>query len=116
HLLEKGGTSVRTFTDVGKFHPLWMSRIDGDKEKPYSELRVYRRQDLPKLYAHDGACVTVRADVLDESRNHLDDNFAFMGDDRRAVIQERDVTVEIDTPYDLLLAEAILSGKTAPAS
>lgn len=108
HLLEKGGTSVRTFVDVGKFHPLWMSKIDGDRETPYSELKVYRRQDLPRLYVHDGACVAMRADVLDESRNHPDDNFAFLGADRRAVIQERDATIEIDTPYDLLLAEAII--------
>ena len=109
HLLTKGGTSVRTFVDVGKFHPLWMSTIEGDRETPYSELTVYRRQDLPKLYIHDGACVAIRAGVLDDSRNHLDDNFAFMGDGRRGLIQERTACVEIDTPYDFLLAEAILT-------
>lgn len=109
HLLEKGGTSVRTFVDVGKCHPLWMSKIDGDREMPYSQLKAYRRQDLPKLYVHDGACVAIRADVLDESRNHPDDNFALFGSDRRAVIQEPHQTVEIDTTYDLLLAEAIIA-------
>jgi CMP-N,N'-diacetyllegionaminic acid synthase len=108
HLLKKGGTSVRTFTDVGKFHPLWMSRIEGDKESPYSELNVFRRQDLPKLYVHDGACIAIRADVLDDSRNHPEDNFALFGSDRRAVIQEAHATVEIDSQYDLLLAEAIV--------
>ena len=85
-----------------------MSKIDGDKESPYSELKVFRRQDLPKLYIHDGACIAIRADVLDESRNHLDDNFAIFGNDRRAVVQQRHATVEIDSPYDLLLAEAII--------
>jgi CMP-N-acetylneuraminic acid synthetase len=108
HLLEKGGTSVRTFVDVGKFHPAWMSRIEGDRESPYAELKAYRRQDLPKLYIHDGACVAIRAEVLDDSRNHLEDNFALFGSDRRAIIQESHRTVEIDTPYDLLLAEAII--------
>lgn len=108
HLLETGATSVRTFSDVGKFHPLWMSSIDGDRESPYSELKVFRRQDLPKLYLHDGACVAMRADVLDESRNHEDDNFCYLGGDRRAIIQESHSTIEIDSPYDLLLAEAII--------
>lgn len=108
HLLESGGTSVRTFVGVGKFHPLWMSRIEGDRETPYSELKVFRRQDLPKLYIHDGACVAIRAEVLDESRNHPDDNFAWLGGDRRAVIQESHSTIEIDSRYDLLLAEAII--------
>lgn len=109
HLLNEGGTSVRTFVDVGKFHPLWMSRMEGDRETPYRELTAYRRQDLPKLYIHDGACVAIRADVLDESRNHPDDNFAFMGNDRRGIVQEREACVEIDTPGDVLLAEAILT-------
>jgi N-acylneuraminate cytidylyltransferase len=112
HLFESGGTSVRTFVDVGKFHPLWMSKIDGDHESPYSELKVFRRQDLPKLYLHDGACVAIRADVLDESRHHPDDNFALFGADRRAIVQEHHRTVEIDTPYDLLLAEAIIAKRT----
>lgn len=110
HLADKGGTSVRTFVNVGKFHPLWMSRVDGDRETPYSQLRVFRRQDLPRLYIHDGACVAIRADVLDESRNHPEDNFAWLGSDRRAIIQEAHSTVEIDSKYDLLLAEAIVRG------
>jgi len=112
HLLRQGGTSVRTFSDVGKFHPMWMSRIEGDRETPYSELKVYRRQDLPKLYIHDGACVAIRADVLEACRERPGDNFALFGDDRRAIVQERHMTVEIDTPYDLALAEAIITGRS----
>jgi len=81
------GTSVRTFTDVGKSTRSGCPKIDGDKESPYSELKVFRRQDLPRLYIHDGACIAIRADVLDESRNRLDDNFAIFGNDRRAVVQ-----------------------------
>jgi hypothetical protein len=64
---------------------------------------------LPQLYIHDGACIAMRADVLDESHNRLDDNFAIFGGDRRAVIQERHATIEIDSPYDLLLAQAIIT-------
>jgi CMP-N-acetylneuraminic acid synthetase len=112
HLAEKGGTSVRTFVDVGKFHPLWMSKIDGDQETPYSELKVFRRQDLPKLYIHDGACVAIRAEVLDLSRNHPEDNFAWLGCDRRGIVQESHSTVEIDSRYDLMLAEAIVRSHT----
>jgi len=108
HLFEKGGTSVRTFSDVGKFHPMWMSRIEGDRETPYRELNVYRRQDLPKLFIHDGACVVMRTEVLEAARERPEDNFALFGDDRRAIVQERHSTVEIDTPYDLALAEAII--------
>jgi CMP-N-acetylneuraminic acid synthetase len=85
-----------------------MSKIEGDRETPYSELKVFRRQDLPKLYIHDGACVAIRAEVLDESRNHPEDNFAWLGGDRRAVVQESHSTIEIDSKYDLLLAEAII--------
>jgi len=116
HLLKRGGTSVRTFVDVGKYHPAWMSRIEGDRESPYSELKVFRRQDLPKLYVHDGACIAIRGDVLDDSRNHLEDNFAFFGSDRRAIIQDAHSTVEIDSPLDLFLAETIIKHRHSDAS
>ncbi len=108
HLFEKGGSSVRTFSPVGKHHPLWMSKVEGDRETPYSELTIYRRQDLPALYIHDGACVVMRTDVLEACRDRPEDNFALFGDDRRAIIQQSHETVEIDSPYDLYLAEAII--------
>ena len=99
--------SVRSFCPVGKWHPAWMSRLDGDRVVPLEPGSVHRRQDLPPLWLHDGAVVAVsRAAML---RGRVDpDPHAFFGTDRRGIQTEAGATVEIDRPCDFYLAEAVL--------
>jgi CMP-N-acetylneuraminic acid synthetase len=107
--------SVRSFCSVGKLHPAWMSRIDGDKAEAVVPGSIDRRQDLAPLYLHDGAVVAVsRASMLRGKENPRDPH-AFFGIDRRAIITEPGETVEIDHIRDLYLAEAILRERNVPA-
>jgi N-acylneuraminate cytidylyltransferase len=108
-LLQKTGCdSVRSFCPVGKWHPAWMSRIDGDKSIALSPGSVHRRQDLPSLYLHDGAVVAVSRASMIRARHRRDDPHAFFGEDRRAILTEPGETVEIDHRRDLYWAEAVL--------
>ena len=65
-LAETGCDSVRTFCPVGKWHPAWMSRLEGDgRVAALQPGSIHRRQDLPELLLHDGAVVAVsRASML----------------------------------------------------
>ena len=99
--------SVRSFCPVGKWHPAWMSRLEGDRVIPLQPGSIHRRQDLTPLWLHDGAVVAVsRASML---RARVDpDPHAFFGADRRGIQTEAGATVEIDRPCDFYLAEAAL--------
>jgi CMP-N-acetylneuraminic acid synthetase len=107
-LLHSGCDSVRTFCAVGKWHPAWMARLDGDRVQPLQTGSIHRRQDLEKLYLHDGAVVAVSRASLVAARNHRDDPHAFFGSDRRGIETAMDETVEIDHRRDLFWAEAVL--------
>jgi len=108
HLVATGADSVRTFSSTGKYHPQWMSRIEGDRVIEYEPLVAYRRQDLEPLYIHDGACVAITYEAAADSINHLDDNFCYQGHDRRGIVCADGATVEIDTSWDVYAAEAAL--------
>ena len=111
HLFTTGCDSVRTFAPTGKFHPAWMSRLDGDRVRPLRPGSVHRRQDLEPVYLHDGACVAMTRDSLLRGRTWRDDPHAMFGQKRRGVIVGEGETVEIDGERDLLLAEAVLRGR-----
>jgi len=107
-LLRTGADSVRSMSPVGKFHPDWMHRMEGDRLTPLRANSIHRRQDLEPLFYHDGAVVVVtRASLFSANK---DDPHAFFGTDRRGVISNGYV-VDIDTEMDLRLAEAILSAR-----
>jgi CMP-N-acetylneuraminic acid synthetase len=115
HLEETGCDSVRSFCPVGKWHPAWMSQLDGDRVVPLHPGSIHRRQDLTPTFLHDGAVVAVsRASMLrGELMPH--DPHAFFGVDRRAVQTEMGETIEIDHIRDLYWAEAVLRDKTGAA-
>ena len=108
HLRETRCDSVRSFSPVGKWHPAWMSRLDGDRVIPLQEGSIHRRQDLTPVFLHDGAVVAVsRASMLrGELMPH--DPHAFFGVDRRGIETEMGETIEIDHLRDLYWAEAVL--------
>jgi CMP-N-acetylneuraminic acid synthetase len=109
-LAETRCDSVRTFCSVGKWHPAWMSRLSEETAvvEPLQVGSIHRRQDLPKLFLHDGAVVAVsRASMLRGRDNPLDPH-AFFGVDRRGIRTEAGETVEIDERRDLYWAEAVI--------
>jgi CMP-N,N'-diacetyllegionaminic acid synthase len=114
-LASSGCDSVRSFCPVGKWHPNWMSRIEGDTVQAYKPGSIHRRQDLEPLYLHDGAVVASSRRIMDEAMKHREDPHAFFGRDRRGVLCEMTDTVEVDTRRDLLLAEAILNDTQSQA-
>lgn len=107
-IIATGADSVRSVARVSKQHPDWLHRLDGDCMVQYRTNSIYRRQDLEPLYYHDGAVAVVTRYALFAALEKPDNHQAFLGDDRRALIQEPDDTVDVDGPVDLLVAEAIL--------
>lgn len=108
HLVRSGGDSVRTVAPVGKMHPDWMHKLDGDRLIQYRPNSIHRRQELESVYFHDGAVIAVRRQPLLEAASDRNDPHAFFGKDRRAIIQGPHDAVDIDEPLDVLVAEAVL--------
>jgi len=103
-----GCDSVVSLCEVGKYHPQWQYRLDGDRVVNYEEPTTHLRQELPKSYLHEGAVAVIRTDVLMKSEGEEGPE-AFLGEDRRAVITQQGETVEIDSEADMVLAEFLLS-------
>jgi CMP-N,N'-diacetyllegionaminic acid synthase len=103
-----GCDSVRTFCPVGKWHPAWMSKLDGDRVEPLQPGSIHRRQDLPDLFLHDGAVVAVSRQSMLRGEAAPHDPHAFFGVDRRGIRTEMGETVEIDHQRDLYWAEVVL--------
>jgi CMP-N,N'-diacetyllegionaminic acid synthase len=103
--------SVRSFTSVGKWHPAWMCRLEGNRAESLVPGSIHRRQDLSPLYLHDGAVVAVSRESMLRGKDNPRDPHAFFGVDRRGIIVTPGSTVEIDALQDLYLAEAVLRGQ-----
>lgn len=115
-LERSGASSVRSVAPVGKLHPDWMHRLEGDRMVQYRPNSIYRRQDLDLLYYHDGAAVAVTREALFDALRTPQDAQAFLGPDRRAIVQAPEDAVDVDTPLDLLLAEAVLRWRAGGAA
>lgn len=108
HLIESRADSVRSVAPVTKQHPDWVHRLDGDRMTQFRTNSIYRRQDLEPLYYHDGAVAAVTREAMFAALETPDDHQAFLGRDRRAIVQRCEDAVDIDGPVDLFVAEAIL--------
>jgi CMP-N-acetylneuraminic acid synthetase len=113
-LEQTGCDSVRSFCPVGKWHPGWMCKLDGDHVSALRPGSIHRRQDLEPLFLHDGAVVAVSRASMLLAEEHPDDPHAFFGVDRRAIETGMGDTVEIDHQRDLYWAEAVLRSHTPP--
>jgi CMP-N-acetylneuraminic acid synthetase len=111
HLLVTKADSVRSVAPVSKQHPDWIHRLDGDKMVQFRPNSIYRRQDLEPLFYHDGAVAVVTRAALFGALQTPDDHQAFLGRDRRALIQGPEEAVDIDEPIDLYFAEAVLRAR-----
>jgi CMP-N-acetylneuraminic acid synthetase len=110
-LKRTGCDSVRSFTPVGKWHPAWMSKLEGDRVIPVQPGSIHRRQDLTPLWLHEGAVVAVTRASMLRGVDHPDDPHAFFGVDRRGMQTQPGETVEIDQLRDLYWAEAVLKDR-----
>jgi len=113
HLRRSGADSVRSVALVTKQHPDWVHRLDDDRMIQFRPNSIYRRQDLEPLYYHDGAVAVVTREALFGALKTPDDHQLFLGEDRRAIVVGSEDSVDIDSPVDLYLAEAILRAKKA---
>ncbi len=108
HLVRSGASSVRSVAPVGRHHPDWLHRLDGDRMIQFRPNSIYRRQDLEPLYYHDGAVVAVTRRALFDALRTPEDKQAFLGPDRRALVLDPRDAVDVDDAFDLLVAEAVL--------
>ncbi len=111
HLAETKADSVRSVAPVSKQHPDWIHRLKGDRMVQFRKNGIYRRQDLEPLYYHDGAVAVVTRAALFDAEKAPHDGQAFLGADRRAIIQKPEDSVDIDEALDLYLAEAVLRSR-----
>jgi CMP-N-acetylneuraminic acid synthetase len=109
-LIETGCDSVQTVEPVGRYHPYWLQKLDGDRMSKYIDNTVHRRQDLPPVYALDGCLGVVTYQALMAAAGSSNPH-AFWGQDRRAVVQKEHETVDIDALRDFFIAEAALREK-----
>ena len=104
-LCRSGADSVISFVDVGERHPARMKWIDSEgrvTDPPFAEsFEGQPRQALKKLYLRDGSIYLTRRSVLMEQDS-------IKGRDCRAWIIPAERAHNIDTPFDLMIAEQIL--------
>jgi len=106
---ETGCDSVQSVYPIEKLHPYWMKRLggrDGDELLMYEPNDVYRRQDLPPVYMLNGGVIAVtRKSLFNVDPDHP---HAFLGEERRAIVNDPEDVIDIDSRLDLRVAEAVL--------
>lgn len=106
--LEKtGADTVVSVTEVPhQFHPLSVMRLEDGWLKPYTAGPVIlRRQDKPKVFARNGPAILVmRRSVLMEKKS-------LYGEAVAPFFMAPEESVDVDTSYDLELAEYFLTKK-----
>jgi CMP-N-acetylneuraminic acid synthetase len=100
-----GADSVISFSDVGERHPARMKWIDAEgrvSDPAFAEeFEGKPRQQLNKLYLRDGSIYLTRRAVLMEQSS-------LKGADCRAWIIPEERSRNIDTPFDMQVAELVL--------
>jgi CMP-N,N'-diacetyllegionaminic acid synthase len=90
---------------VADSHPMWCFRLEEDRMRPFIEgggLHL-RSQDLPAAYVVNGALYLIAPEDLRKGRS-------FMTDDTLALKIERpEECIDIDTEWDLGMAESVLA-------
>jgi len=88
-------------------HPFWTKKVNGAgrlSEFLTLDQSYARRQDLPPAYAVNGAIYLIRRDSLLATRS-------FLGDQTYGYVMPPERSLDIDTSWDLHLADLILRNK-----
>lgn len=107
--LESGAPACVSVCEA-KASPWWMFSLDGDgRMRSFlpPEQRPARRQDLPALYALNGAVYVARVDWLRQTRS-------FLTEKTLAYVMPPERSVDIDTAFDFQLAACLIE-QTMPA-
>lgn len=121
-LVGTGADSVQSYAPVGKHHPWWTAVVEGEPEGGAVRAwdggvlnhGVFRRQDLPPAFVPDGGVLVVtRAALFGEIPGVEPGPHAFFGRDRRGVVNPEGAVTDIDSEVDLLVADAVLSGRAS---
>lgn len=114
-LTESGCDSLQSYERVGKSHPWWMVRLDGESghlspwEGDVLNHNVFRRQDLPPAYLPDGGVIALtRRSLMLEVEGAQSGPHRFFGVDRRGIVSEPGSVVDIDEEADFVRAESAL--------
>lgn len=100
-----GAGCVVSVTEASQ-HPYWMYRLDAERrlQSLIAEKHVTRRQDLPAVYAANGALYFARREWLQRQR-------AFITADTFGYVMPIERSIDIDSPFDWKLAELLLKEK-----
>ncbi|KOS66678.1 acylneuraminate cytidylyltransferase [Lysinibacillus contaminans] len=104
-LLTSGEDFCVSVTESDK-SPYWMYKIENDKMVPLlkQEKRIVRRQELPKVYALNGAVYVGKVKKLVQRKSFIDAS-------TKAYVMKFSNSLDIDTELDLLFANIILEKK-----
>jgi len=101
-------SGLRSITKAeGVKHPYWMYKIDNKQLKPFIDhidiSKYYQRQLLPECYRINGVLDIVKvSSVISDEKNLYGKNITFYELDE-------EYSVDIDTQFDLLLCEFLLT-------
>jgi len=100
---QKGALSAVSIAEISE-SPFWMyHRLNNMCLQPLipNRAEILRRQDLPSLYALNGALYLARTDWLVDNRN-------FVGPETLGYVMPTDRSVDIDTPMDWQWVEFLM--------
>lgn len=87
--------------------PYWMYKLDdGMKLKPFVQhnKKIYRRQDLPKVYVLNGAVYVAKTSFINENKS-------FLNEETVGYIMSGESSVDIDTEMDFSYCEWCIKQK-----
>ncbi len=119
-LARTGADSVQSYAPVGKFHPWWTARVNDrtGRVAPWQgrvlNHGVFRRQDLPPAFVPDGGVIALTRAALMLELGVAPGPHAFFGCGRRGIINADGAVIDIDSPTDLLVADAVLRHAAVP--
>jgi N-acylneuraminate cytidylyltransferase/CMP-N,N'-diacetyllegionaminic acid synthase len=99
---KKSAQSVVSVTEAAT-HPYWTYRLDANQmmTRFIAAQPIARRQDLPPVFALNGAMYFAEAQWLRSNRS-------LVGTDTLAYVMSQQHSVDLDTPLDWKLAELLL--------
>jgi CMP-N,N'-diacetyllegionaminic acid synthase len=100
------GDSVVSVIEVPhRFNPTSVMRVEEGLLKPFLDsASATRRQDKPKLFARNGPAVLA-------VHTHVIDGGSLYGDEVWPLLMTAEDSLDIDTPWDLRLAESIIAAR-----
>ena len=103
--INNNAESCVSVTEVDK-HPFWMYEINEKEEliSLFPDNNISRRQELPKVYALNGAIYVSESSFLSRNRS-------FITNKSMAFKMDKNNSIDIDNELDLILVENLINNK-----